>query len=415
MTPIAASGQNEGTSREPFVLELPGISDARYTQPVVRLSDKEVPLLKVRVLSPFSKETTYGSLVLTVNGEGINRSCKQTSDTQGYVYTCHAKDKNRLGGYTLTSGKNVLELRNVNKSGREFYASYILLLGDKSAPAPDRAVSGGAPERFRGRKFAVIVGVSDYQYNDVGLRSLDYADDDAKAVAEFLRSEQGGRFSNADITLLLDRDASVGALRSALDKVAKSAGPDDLVFIFIAGHGAPDPFSPKNLYFLFHDTKVANMEKTAFPMEELKRYLDTRLSSQRAFVLIDTCHSAGVNQKTRSFVSKRELTQSGDENNISNFYLSKQLYRERGRAIMTSSDVNEVSQESAKWGNHGVFTWAFLEGLKGKADYNNDGVVTTGEIFQYTRSTVQAATNFQQNPIALPGSSTNLALALVKK
>ena len=111
----------------------------------------------------------------------------------------------------------------------------------------------------------------------------------------------------------------------------------------------------------------------------------------------------------------RQLEQEGDENNISNFFLTNQLFKQTGRAILTSSDVNEVSQESAKWGNHGVFTWALLDGLKGKADLNGDKLITAGELFQYTRASVQKATNFQQNPLALPGSSTNLTLAVAAK
>jgi uncharacterized caspase-like protein len=131
--------------------------------------------------------------------------------------------------------------------------------------------------------------------------------------------------------------------------------------------------------------------------------------------LIDTCHSAGINQKTQSLVSGRDLVQEDDENNISNFYLTNQLFKQAGRAIITSSDVNEVSQESPKWGNHGVFTWALLDGLKGKADLNGDNLITAGEIFQYTRANVQKATSFQQNPRSLPGSSANLTLAFTSK
>ena len=234
-------------------------------------------------------------------------------------------------------------------------------------------------------------------------------------MADFLKTPEGGGFFPADIKLMVDRDASLIALRSALSETAKKAGRNDLIFVFIAGHGAPDPLSSQNLYFLFYDTKVVDMEKTAFPMAELKRYLDTQVIADRVFVMIDTCHSAGVNQKTQTLVTGRQLTQTGDENNISNFYLTKQLFREKGRAILTSSDVNEVSRESPKWGNHGVFTWALLQGLKGAADLNGDQIVTAGEIFQYTRSTVQTATDFEQNPIALPGSTTNLALSIVKK
>jgi uncharacterized caspase-like protein len=157
------------------------------------------------------------------------------------------------------------------------------------------------------------------------------------------------------------------------------------------------------------------MAKTAFPMTELKQILDTQVYAQRVITLIDTCHSAGINQKTQSLVSGRDLVQEDDENNISNFYLTNQLFKQAGRAIITSSDVNEVSQESPKWGNHGVFTWALLDGLKGKADLNGDKLITAGEIFQYTRANVQKATSFQQNPRSLPGSSANLTLAFAAK
>ena len=407
-------GQNKTSSREPFVLELPGVSPNRFTLPIVRVSVVDIPALKIRVLEPFAQNIDYGRIIVTLNGDGINRGCTISRDLDGKILTCGRRE-DRLGGYELAAGKNILELRAVDRASREYYASYVLILGDKSVGAVQPAWANGVPERFSGRKFAVIVGVSEYKYNDAGLRSLDFADDDALAIADFLKTPEGGGFFPADIKLLVDRDASLTALRSAFKETAQKAGRNDLVFIFIAGHGAPDPLSSQNLYFLFYDTKVVDMEKTAFPMSELKRFLDTQILADRVFVMIDTCHSAGVNQKTQSLITGRQLVQAGDENNISNFYLTKQLFKEKGRAILTSSDVNEVSQESPKWGNHGVFTWALLQGLKGSADLNGDQLVTAGELFQYTRKAVQKATNFEQNPIALPGSAANITLAIVKK
>jgi uncharacterized caspase-like protein len=409
--PIIIFGQS---SREPFVLELPEISAQRYTLPIVRVAAQDVPSLKIRVLEPFATKINYGNIIVTLNGEGINRGCGKTRDTEGKVVLC-GKRADRLGGYELLRGKNILEIRASDTQNREFYASYILMLGDKLARAENPNWKNGQAERFSGKKFAVVVGVSEYKFTDAGLKSLNYADDDAKSVADFLQTPQGGSFSSADIKLLLNQDASIGAVRSALNDVAKRAKAQDLIFIFIAGHGAPDPLASQNLYFLLYDTKVVDMVKTAFPMNDLKQYLDTQVSAERVLVMIDTCHSAGVNQKTKSLVAGRDLVQEGDENNISNFYLTNQLFKQTGRAILTSSDVNEVSQESAKWGNHGVFTWALLEGLKGKADLNGDKFITAGEIFQFTRANVQKATNFQQNPIALPGSATNLTLAVSVK
>ncbi len=401
-------------SRAPFILEMPTISAKRYTAPVIRLPMKDVPTLKFRVVEPFAADINYGRIIVTLNGAGINRGCDKTRDAEGKVVVC-VKREDRLGGYDLIPGKNIIEIRATDTKEREFYASYVLVLGDKTAGVEKPDWTNGAAEQFNGRKFAVIVGVSDYKFQDAGLKNLSYADDDAQAIGDFLKTPSGGAFSSADIKILLNQDASLAAVRAALNDTFKRAKSNDLIFVFIAGHGAPDPLASQNLYFLLTDTKVVDMARTAFPMSELKQMLDTQVSAQRVFVMIDTCHSAGVNQKTKSLVTGRDLVQEGDENNISNFFLTNQLFKQTGRAVLTSSDVNEVSQESAKWGNHGVFTWALLDGLKGKADLNGDKLITAGELFQYTRASVQKATNFQQNPLALPGSSTNLTLAFAAK
>lgn len=403
------AAQTAFSSRAPFVLEMPEITATRYTSPVIRLPLKAVPTLKFRVLEPFATDIDYGKIIVTLNGGGINRGCYKNLDAQGKIVQCGRRE-DRNWGYELLPGKNILEIRATDRKGREYYASYVMVLGDKTAVIEKPDTSGQA-EVFRGRKFAVIVGVSEYKYTDAGLKNLSFADDDAQAIAAFLQTPAGGSFSSGDIKLLVNQDASLLAVRSALMDTAKRAKTEDLIFIFIAGHGAPDPLAPQNLYFLMADTKVVDMSRTAFPMSELKQILDTQVSAQRVIALIDTCHSAGINQKTQSLVSGRQLEQEGDENNISNFFLTNQLFKQTGRAIITSSDVNEVSQESSKWGNHGVFTWALLDGLKGKADLNGDGFITAGEIFQYTRANVQKATSFQQNPLALPGSSGSLTLA----
>lgn len=412
--PAIVFGQTDANSRSPFVLEIPEISATRYTKPIIRLPMKEVSSLKFRILEPFSSDIKYGDIIATLNGEGVNRGCDKKADDQGKIVHCFQK-ADRLGGFELLKEKNVIEIRAADKKGRQYYASYILILGDKKAIVEKNDWASGAAQKFTGRKFALVVGVSEYKFTDAGLKNLSYADDDAEAVAAFLKSPAGGSFASADVSLILNNDASLLAVRSALADIGKRAKSQDLVFIFIAGHGAPDPLAPQNLYFLLSDTKVVDMPNTAFPMNELKQTLDTKIVAQRVIVLIDTCHSAGVNQKTKSIVSGRDLVQEDDENNISNFYLTSQLFKQTGRAIITSSDVNEVSQESAKWGNHGVFTWALLDGLNGKADLNGDKFITTGELFQFTQANVQKATNFQQNPRALPGSNNNLTLAFTSK
>ena len=267
----------------------------------------------------------------------------------------------------------------------------------------EAAVSPG----FKGRKFALLVGVSKYKYHDGGLTNLAYAGADARAVRDFLVRPEGGGFAPGDIVFLEDEGATVEAVRAALRNFLPRATAEDLVFIFIAGHGDADPYARQNLYFLLHDTKLADMPSTALPMTELKDVLDQQVRARRVVVFVDTCHSAGLSGE-RLAVGTR-----GVENNLINLYAS-QLFTETGRAVITSSDVNEVSNEAPKWGGgHGVFTWALLEGLRGGADTDADRFVTAGELFEYVRARVREETGLQQNPRVLPGLNADLALAFV--
>ena len=83
--------------------------------------------------------------------------------------------------------------------------------------------------------------------------------------------------------------------------------------------------------------------------------------------------------------------------------------------MLTSSDVNEISEEGANWSDgHGVFTWVLLEGMRGAADVDHDNVITTGELFDFISSKIQE-TNSWQNPRALRGTNRKFPLAIVSK
>lgn len=260
--------------------------------------------------------------------------------------------------------------------------------------------------QFTGRKFALIAGVSRYKYHDGGLTDLAYADADARALRDFLQRREGGGFAPSDIYYLENEQATVEAVRAGLRRFLAQAGANDLVLLFLAGHGGPDPYAPQNLYYVLHDSKVADLANTALPMTELQETLEHGLRAQRVLVFIDTCHSAGLS-------GEQITTARGMENNLLNLYASR-LFNEAGRAVLTSSDINEVSRESQRWGGgHGVFTRALLEGLRGEADTSGDHLITAGELFNYARDRVRIETQFKQNPRALPGLNADLTLAFV--
>jgi uncharacterized caspase-like protein len=262
-----------------------------------------------------------------------------------------------------------------------------------------------ATTQTSGRKYALVIGISKYKNNLQGIPNLEYADADARSIYEFLQQPSAGRFAREDMLILTNEQATLARIRQALNSFVATASADDLLLIFFAGHGAPDPSAPQDLYVIAYDTSITNMSETALPMSDLRRYIEQNIRSKRVVLLLDTCHSAALSTE-----ATRDLG-----NNLANLYLEKLLYREEGRAVITSSDVNEPARESQRWGNgHGVFTYYLLEGLKGRADTNQDHLVTVGELFRYVRQKVRLDTQFQQNPRMLIGDNENLALAVAR-
>jgi hypothetical protein len=270
-----------------------------------------------------------------------------------------------------------------------------LPLNSRPLPPPD----GG----FAGRKFALIVGVS--RYRDEGVNDLQFADADSRELRDFLRRPEGGGFKPDDILYLENEQATVEGVTAALDRILSQAGPNDLILLFIAGHGGPDPYAPQNLYYILHDTRVADLSRTALPMTALQEKLNLA-RARRAVIFIDTCHSAGLG-------GAQPTGARGFENNLINLYSAK-LFKEEGRAALTSSDVNEYSYENKRWGGgHGVFTYALLEGLRGQADANGDSFITAGELFAYVRDRVRLETGFKQNPRSVYDFNSDFTLAFV--
>jgi uncharacterized caspase-like protein/WD40 repeat protein len=249
---------------------------------------------------------------------------------------------------------------------------------------PKKRTDASGPQRW-----AVVIGVSEYQ--SPGIPSLKYAHKDAEAFANFLRTPEGGGYDNEHMRVLLNKDATLPNVRDALINFLSNAIDIDLVMLYFAGHGAPEPARPQNLYLLTHDSDPSRLGTTAFPMWQIQDVLGRYINSKRIIVFTDACHSGGisVNFATRGV--------GVTEQNLVNQYLADLSRSKEGTVVFTASAAGEVSQEFPELG-HGVFTYFLLDGLKGKADYNNDYTITINEAMQYTEEQVKRKTRGAQNP-----------------
>ncbi|MGQ7848064.1 caspase family protein [Granulosicoccus sp. 3-233] len=247
------------------------------------------------------------------------------------------------------------------------------------------------PERNR---WAIIVGITEYQDESLNLA---YAHRDAEELYNLLLTPAGGAFEPDNICLLTNpvrfpaakeatRDNILAALRSFLKKPAK----EDLVLIYFACHGAPDPDRRNVVYLLGHDTDPADIAATAIPMSSIKIALSDNLHAERVVLIADTCHSAAVGGD--------HLTRGVGDAAIVNAYLDELGKSTKSFALLSSAETNESSLEAERWGGgHGVFTHFLLEGLRGKAQRN--GVVPVGVLFEYVRREVIRETGERQHPV----------------
>jgi hypothetical protein len=342
-----------------------------------------------------------------INGQAAKLS--PAAATRGLLLDLNARKSGAGGGAAAGARVAAFEFERMLTLGADA-ASLIVEAKDGAGnvsrvSVPVRRRVAATSSEFKGRKFALVVGVSRYKYAEGGLQNLNYADADARAVRDFLQRREGGGFDPANISLLENEQATLEGVRAELARFLPLAGPNDLLFIFIAAHGGPDLYARQDLYFWLHDTRLSDMPRTGLRMTELKDTLDGRVRAGRVVAFIDTCYSGGLSGDP--LVATRGL-----ENNLSNLYATK-LFAEEGRAVLTASDVNEMSQESKRWGGgHGIFTWALLEGLSGSANLNGDRFITAGELFAYVHDRVRLETGFRQNPRSLSGNNEDLTLAV---
>lgn len=252
--------------------------------------------------------------------------------------------------------------------------------------------------------YAVVIGINKYK----NLPSLKYAANDAREFYRYLVEDN--HVPKDHVWLLLDEEATLDRLRTTLGTLLRrNAGKDDTVIIFLAGHGATeqDASSPDGdgleKYILPHNADPKDLYASSMPMSEIGRIFQ-RISSERLVLISDTCYSGASGGRT--------ILSPGRRANVSGAFLER-LAQGKGRVILTASDANEVSVEKDELA-HGVFTYYLLEGLRGKADMDKNGVITVDEVYRYVSMMVPLATKQNQHPVRKGETTGAIVLGVVK-
>ncbi|MBV9304388.1 MAG: caspase family protein [Acidobacteriaceae bacterium] len=237
--------------------------------------------------------------------------------------------------------------------------------------------------RLAGERFALLIGVSQFSAGKEGPPPLPGAAYDAKQLADTLK-EHG--FSDANIRLLTDEQATAEQIRAALGDFAAQAKPEDFLLIYFATQGAHDPLSPNQVYLMASDSRRRSLSETAIKTSELQFLLNKSIRCRHTLLFFDAQHPLGPDW---AFPGK----------SLVNAYLLDLFDEPTGRSILVSGSAGQDSQE-AKTGelSRNFFARALIEGLSGTADSNHTGLITARALCAYVAQSVQRSSGGLQTP-----------------
>ncbi len=266
--------------------------------------------------------------------------------------------------------------------------------GENAVLSRSTTIDFQAPgERWQGAPhlYAVIAGTSDYQGDEL---DLPFASNDADQIAKAVQiaSERLLGADKVHITLLTAKNDSTQSktrttksnLVNALKAVQQKATANDILFVYLTGHGINWGGQDGDWYYLTCDARLGDDEKFA----------DAAL---RAGV---TLSSHEITDLMRSIPARKQtlaLDACASGKAVENLLASRDVPSSQLRAMMRMKDraglhvisgcaSNAVSYEASRYGQ-GLLTYSLLMGIKGGALRDNQ-FVDVKQLFEFAADRV---------------------------
>lgn len=281
---------------------------------------------------------------------------------------------------------------------------------------------------------ALVVGVDRYR----NLRSLRGAVADAMDIAAALR-----RRGVADLTLLVNEEASRARVLASLDAIVARAKADDLVVISFAGHGAREQWGqlrPPGVapgatreVFLLGDVTIPNAAGRVEPRlggsageriagaEMNLRLGQLEAKGVRTIFVADTCHAGGLSRAplfdTGSYRFVRPYSFRDEEDPLAatlgalprSLDIDKELPRLTFLAAVEDTRTSPeivIPKGSGNW--RGALSYAFARAIGGSVPLGGSGAITRGDLVSYVTATIRTHADNRQEPDLRPRSGFQL-------
>jgi len=234
------------------------------------------------------------------------------------------------------------------------------------------------PAGAKGTKYALLIGVQDYDVNE--LHKLNFAGADVTALARTLHE---GGYDARNIVLMTQ---AVGARAARFLPLAQNICKelnlllgdlerDDTVLIAFAGHGVQFQ-GEDGAYFCPMDAKLAD-RSTLIALKEVYTKLE-KCGAGLKVLLVDACRN---DPRTKTARARAEV-------DLESVTRPQVIPPPGGVLAFFGCSAGEKTQENEEL-RHGVFFHFVNEGLKGEADLDHDSQVSPEELAQYAKKRVR--------------------------
>lgn len=226
--------------------------------------------------------------------------------------------------------------------------------------------------------WAMAVGINQYQYKT--LSNLETAVDHAYEFRSVLKNSQ---FVNSEVPVLTNSRADKEAILQKMEDIfdSEDVKPNDMIIFYFSGHGVAFGNDDEGFgicpyeYFkgqpLIRDEEILNVIRNS--------------RAKHKICFIESCKS----KVETAGIIPQEMRERFDR---------KRSKIDGGIVFITSAKVGEPSYEYTNTNVGGVFSHYLIEGMKGKADTNQDSIITAKELFSYIRQNVFEYSEKQQEP-----------------
>jgi|GEM_PF-6344475 len=243
-------------------------------------------------------------------------------------------------------------------------------------------------EKPTGRKFAFLVGVTEYEFPN-HFPTLTYTVQDVKALQKQL--EVVG-FEPENIVVMASRESpsqrpEKRRILAKMNELLQKTTENDIIIIMFSGHGTQ---IGKDQFFCPEDAQVADLAGSCVSLNEVLGKMKDA-NAKFKWLIVDACR----NDPTKS-------TADGVKS------IGKLESVPKGVTAIFSCAETEKSYEDPTLG-HGVFTHFLMRGLEGKAA-NKDSVVTILSLYEYVQKETQAYVKSKYTQSQIPywnGDFTN--------